>query len=316
MRDYATVGELIPGMAYLVRRLLENTSNDSFLRSKFADNLDAKILLANPADKLIKAKADQSAQEASLNKQDKTPDNTFTNEPLCDFTLKTHREAMTLAIKKLETNLGQDVFPVISGKEIKTSEIFERKNPSQTEQTIAKVHFANETLAQEAVSEAHKAYPKWRNTPAEERSQLVEKLADLILENRYELCAIEISEVGKTWQEADGDICEAIDFCRYYAQQMRQLNTPLRVGRAKGELSLYSYLPRGVCAVIAPWNFPLAILTGMVSAALVTGNTLVMKPAEQSSLIAKRLMDLLLEAGFPKDVVQFLPGEGKLLENF
>ncbi len=156
----------------------------------------------------------------------------------------------------------------------------------------------------------------WSKTPASERADLVDKLADIILKRRFELNSIEVLESGKPWVEADGDITEAIDFCRYYARHMRELSKPIRAGQVAGELSLYHYQPRGVCLVIAPWNFPLAIITGMVTAGLVTGNTVVMKPAEQSSLIAAKLMDMIQEAGFPKDVVSFLPGYGEEIGPF
>ncbi|MCB0357149.1 MAG: aldehyde dehydrogenase family protein, partial [Bdellovibrionales bacterium] len=126
-----------------------------------------------------------------------------------------------------------------------------------------------------------------------------------------ELCAVEVYEVGKTWHEADGDICEAIDFCRYYAREMKKLQAGQRVGHSKGEISNYHYVPRGPTLVIAPWNFPLAILTGMVTGALVTGNTVIMKPAEQSSITAAQLMRLIQISGFPEGVVTFLPGFGE-----
>ena len=163
------------------------------------------------------------------------------------------------------------------------------------------------------MSAAKKAQKDWRNTPAETRADLVDKLADLIKRDRYKLMSLQTLEVGKPWAEADGDITEAIDFCRYYARHMRKLSKPNKVGSALGENSHYHYIPKGVSAVIAPWNFPLAILTGMVAASLVTGNTVVIKPAEQSSVTASLLVEMLIEAGFPKNVFQYLPGDGEVV---
>jgi RHH-type proline utilization regulon transcriptional repressor/proline dehydrogenase/delta 1-pyrroline-5-carboxylate dehydrogenase len=140
---------------------------------------------------------------------------------------------------------------------------------------------------------------------------LLDKLAELLNRDRYQLIALEILEAGKQWEEADGDIAEAIDFCRYYAREMRRLAQPRRVGRAPGEVSLYQYRPRGVSVVIAPWNFPLAILCGMVAGSVVTGNTCVMKPAEQTCVIGAFLMRAIKEAGFPDGVVNFLSGYGE-----
>ncbi|MFU8807194.1 MAG: L-glutamate gamma-semialdehyde dehydrogenase, partial [Bradymonadaceae bacterium] len=133
---------------------------------------------------------------------------------------------------------------------------------------------------------------------------------------RDELAAWMVWEVGKTWREADGDVCEAIDFCEYYGREMIRLASPQRLGHIPGELNVLMYKPRGVTAVIAPWNFPLAILTGMVMAAAVTGNTVIMKPAEQSPVIAARLMECITAAGFPPGVINFLPGYGHEVGKF
>jgi RHH-type proline utilization regulon transcriptional repressor/proline dehydrogenase/delta 1-pyrroline-5-carboxylate dehydrogenase len=136
-------------------------------------------------------------------------------------------------------------------------------------------------------------------------------VADILKARRFELAAQQVLEVGKNWSEADGDVAEAIDFCRYYARDMKRISKPQRVGHAPGEVSYYHYQPRGVTLVIAPWNFPLAILAGMTVAAAVTGNTVIMKPAEQSSIVAAGFMEVLKEAGFPSGVVNFLPGLGE-----
>jgi RHH-type proline utilization regulon transcriptional repressor/proline dehydrogenase/delta 1-pyrroline-5-carboxylate dehydrogenase len=165
--------------------------------------------------------------------------------------------------------------------------------------------------AENAFQAASTAFKTWKKVPGIERAKILDRLADLMVRDRFQLIATQILEVGKPWAEADGDVAEAIDFCRYYARHQRELEKPLKVGNVPGESSLYHYQARGVNLVIAPWNFPLAILTGMAAAAAVTGNTVIMKPAEQSSIVAFGLMELIKEAGFPPGVINNLPGLGE-----
>ncbi len=300
VREYATIGELIPGMAYLVRRLLENTSNESFLRSKFAENVSTEVLLQNPTQNM---EATNGAPVSVAGQ--------FYNEPPLDFAIQNQREQMQNAIREWKARSGK-FYPVeINGQEIKTVRTLTVTNPSRTTEKLGQVYVASTREADMALDAARKALPTWSRMPAEERANLLDQLANKMQRDKFRLAALQTLEVGKGWHEADGDVAEAIDFCRYYALEMRRLASPRRVGRAPGEVSLYHYQPRGISLVIAPWNFPLAILTGMVSAALVTGNTVIMKPAEQSSIIASELMRLLKEVGFPKGVVSFLPGYGE-----
>lgn len=300
VREYATIGELIPGMAYLVRRLLENTSNESFLRSKFADNTSTDVLLKSPSEELTPS-----------NGQPDTTPGAFRNEAPVDFALPQAREAMLRALADWKKSLGR-VYPiVINNQEIKTARTIKSLNPSDTSQVIGEICAGTEKEAELAVQTAKTALGLWARTPVAERARLVDALADKMAAEKYRLAALQCLEVGKTWHEADGDVAEAIDFCRYYAMDMRKLAQPRRVGHAPGEVSMYEYQARGVSLVIAPWNFPLAILTGMVAASLVTGNSVIMKPAEQSSVIAAELMRMIREVGFPKGVVSFLPGYGE-----
>jgi len=299
VREYATIGELIPGMAYLVRRLLENTSNESFLRSKFADNVSAEVLLKNPGDNLESSDANPKRNGR------------FYNEPPADFAIPAQREAMISALKDWRGRLGHTYPGVINGQQTKASRVMPRLNPSNTGETVGSTQALAVNDAEQAIQFAKKALPKWAARPVEERCQMLETLAAKMQKDKFKLSALQVLEVGKGWREADGDVAEAIDFCRYYAQEMRKLASPRKMGAVPGEVSLYHYQPRGVAVVIAPWNFPLAILTGMVAAALVTGNTVVMKPAEQSSITGAELMRLLRESGFPPDVVHFVPGFGE-----
>lgn len=299
LREYAPVGELIPGMAYLVRRLLENSSNESWLRGKFADNKSTTELLKDPAQGLTPTSATPPKKPR------------FYNEPLRDFAVEADRRKMQQALNEVQAGFPVNVPLVIGGKEMRSEKIFERVNPSHKNQIIGRIQMASVEQAEQAMQTAQQAYTSWKKVPAEKRAQLVDKLADIMVRDRFKLMATQVFEVGKPWAEADGDIAEAIDFCRYYARHMRELARPLRQGAAPGELSQYIYKSRGVTAVIAPWNFPLAILCGMVTAAAVSGNTVVMKPAEQSTVVAWGLMKMIQEAGFPAGVINFLPGYGE-----
>lgn len=302
LREYATVGELIPGMAYLVRRLLENTSNQSFLRSKYSDHEDNKVLLQDPAAKM-KITTGQLQQKPNL----------FYNQSLIDYKNLEQRQAFKQAMQSVKSQLPVVVPIHIDGKNIETNNLFTRENPSVPDQVVCQFHIADKKIADQAVNSAKLKFDEWRRTPASQRAEYLDKLADLMTERRNELAAIEVFEVGKPWAEADGDITEAIDFCRYYAGQMREISIGQKVGHALGEHSHYHYIPRGVSLVIAPWNFPLAILTGMVAASLVTGNTVVVKPAEQSTLTAYKLIEMLNDIGLPKGVVNFVPGYGEVI---
>ena len=300
VREYATIGELIPGMAYLVRRLLENTSNESFLRSKFADNVSTDVLLRNPLDELVRT-----------NGQPHVTGDVFANEAPVDFAILENRARMVQALTDWKARLGRTYPLVINGQEIKTARTIPRLNPSATAELVGQVSAATNQDAELAVKVAKEAFPTWNQTAVPERARLLLALADKMVADKFRLISLQCLEVGKGWSEADGDVAEAIDFCRYYAKEMLKLGVPRRMGSVPGEVSLYQHRGRGISLVIAPWNFPLAILTGMVSASLVTGNSVIMKPAEQSSIIAAELMRMIREVGFPKGVVSYLPGYGE-----
>ncbi|MAE74364.1 MAG: 1-pyrroline-5-carboxylate dehydrogenase [Bdellovibrionaceae bacterium] len=299
VREYATVGELIPGMAYLVRRLLENTSNESFLKNKFADNVPTEDLMRAPKTHLVKSEA-------------YIPDLIrFNNHPLYDFAKKDPRDRMHQALERVRAKLPIQSPVVIDNQILTTNETLSSVCPFDPSLVIGTFAKATNEQAEQAVQSAKQAGKDWSLKMIGERALVLNRLAEIIEKNRDDLIALEVFEVGKTWSEADGDITEAIDFLKYYARDILRVGVSERVGHVPGEVSLYHYRPRGVTAVIAPWNFPLAILTGMVSAAIVTGNTVVMKPAEQSTIIAWKLMEMLQEAGCPKGVVNFLPGLGE-----
>lgn len=299
VRIYTPFGELIPGMAYLVRRLLENTSNDSFLRQSFRENVSLEDLLMSPT--AVGKKTPPPEEE---------PAPEFQNEPHSDFSKKEVREAMQEALEDVESQLGAEYSLIINGRAIDGKTTIQSKNPSNKSQVVGSVAAASADQAVEAIEAARRAFGRWSREKVNYRCEYVELVANEMRNRRYELAAWMVYESGKPWADADADVAEAIDFCMYYAHQMRRLAVP-RQCDLPGEENTYIYRPRGVAVVIAPWNFPLAILTGMTVAALVTGNTVVMKPAEQSPVIAAKLMEIFQNAGIPDGVVNYLPGIGE-----
>jgi RHH-type transcriptional regulator, proline utilization regulon repressor / proline dehydrogenase / delta 1-pyrroline-5-carboxylate dehydrogenase len=234
----------------------------------------------------------------------------FENEPHTDFSRKEHREALQAALEDVAGRLGQDYDLVIDGKAVSSRKSIISVNPSHKSQTVGTVAAATKDQADQAVRTARRAFEQWRKVEPSHRAEYLELIAAGMRNRRFELCAWMVYECGKTWADADGDVAEAIDFCMYYAQQMRLLSVPVQCDYP-GEENAYFYRPRGVAVIIAPWNFPLAILTGMSVAAMVAGNTVIMKPAEQSSIVAARLMEIISEAGIPEGVVSYLPGVGE-----
>ncbi|MEK7337258.1 MAG: proline dehydrogenase family protein, partial [Nitrospirota bacterium] len=295
VRLYTPVGRLLPGMAYLVRRLLENTSNESFLRKEYVESQSLSTLLAPPV------LSSSSPMTSSPTSDD------FVNEPHRDFSKAASRAAMQEAISKVRSQTGHSWES--PHREIRlTGPFLESRNPARPDEVVALVPSAAFPDVAAAVDLAVASAAEWRGCPAAERVAVMQRAAALMRERRNELAAWEIIEVGKPWREADADVAEAIDFLEFYARHMDRLASPLQLGHYPGERNHRVYAPRGVAAVIAPWNFPLAIPTGMVSAALVTGNTVLFKPSERSPLMGRLLTDILREAGVPSGVLICVPG--------
>src|SRR5438309_2270835 len=326
VREYCPVGELLPGMSYLVRRLLENTSNEGFLRAKFSEHVSAAQLLRDP-NELVNGnlwpgsptrattpnrKPDGYAPEdgASLAAPH---DDIYENSPLVNFVHKESQEQMQAALRDVRNRFGRKFPLVINGEKIWTDKLTPSVNPSAPNEIVGYAAEAGIPEAERAVKAARDAFGKWSRTPFEERARLLERAAAILDRRRYELSALEVFEVGKPWAEADGDIREAIDFCHFYAHQMRLIGRPRLTQQVPGEESYQHYWPRGVALVIAPWNFPMAILCGMVSAALVTGNTVIMKPSEQSLNIGAMLMEIFEEAVVTPGVLNFLNWHGSVI---
>ncbi|PYL58023.1 MAG: L-glutamate gamma-semialdehyde dehydrogenase [Verrucomicrobia bacterium] len=315
VREYCPVGELLPGMSYLVRRLLENTSNEGFLRAKFSDNVSEKILLRDP-NRLVRENPDSVSKDRHLldgASLDVPPGDVYENAPLVNFAYQQSQEEMRAALRQVRARLGKKYPLVIGGERVWINRTTASLNPSAPDEIVGDVAAAGIPEAERAVKTARDAFAKWSRTPFEERARLLERAAAIMERRRYELSALEVFEVGKPWAEADSDIREAMDFCLFYAQQMRRIGRPRLTQHVPGEESYYHYWPRGVALVIAPWNFPIAILCGMATAALVTGNTVIMKPAEQSAVCGAMLMEIFEEAGVPPGVLNFLPGHGSVI---
>ncbi|PYK75162.1 MAG: L-glutamate gamma-semialdehyde dehydrogenase, partial [Verrucomicrobia bacterium] len=220
---------------------------------------------------------------------------------------------MQSALREVRKCFGEKYPLVIGGEKVWTYELTPSVNPSAPDEIVGYGSEAGIPEAERAVKAARAAFGNWSLTPFEERTRLLERTADILERRRFELSAVEVFEVGKPWNEADADIREAIDFCRFYAQQMRRLGRPKLTQQVPGEESYHHYWPRGVAFVIAPWNFPMAILCGMASAAVVTGNTVIMKPSEQSIVCGAMLMQVFEEAGVPPGVLNFLSGHGSVI---
>jgi RHH-type proline utilization regulon transcriptional repressor/proline dehydrogenase/delta 1-pyrroline-5-carboxylate dehydrogenase len=311
VRVYTPYGQLLPGMAYLVRRLLENTANTSFLRASFAENVPEEKLLMNPT--LLKDEVGRMKDEKECMHSDSSfilHPSSFSNESLADFSQEENRLKMQKALAEVRRQLGRSYPLVINGKKVITSETIDSINPSHLREIVGKCGQATPNDAQAAIEAARAAFPSWRDVDPYTRAHYFVKAAGLARKRRFELAAWQVHECAKNWREADSDVAEAIDYMEYYAAQMRRLATPSTCN-LPGEDNAYFYEPRGVAVIIAPWNFPMAILCGMTTAALVTGNTAVMKPAEQSSVIAAKLMEIYEEAGLPPGVVNYLPGIGE-----
>jgi 1-pyrroline-5-carboxylate dehydrogenase len=234
----------------------------------------------------------------------------FRNEPLTDFTKEANAAGMRAAIQKVKDELGREYPLVIGGERIKTDSKFDSINPASRTQVVGKFQKATKELATRAVEEAKKAFQTWRKVPAEERAQLLFRVAELMRARKHELSAWMIHEVAKSWPEADGDTAEAIDFLEFYAREMLRYAAPQPLTKIAGEENNLEYIPLGVGAIIPPWNFPLAIMAGMTAAAVVTGNTVVLKPSSDAPTIAYKFFELLEEAGMPPGVVNFMTGSG------
>ncbi len=237
----------------------------------------------------------------------------FSNEPVTDFSRPANREAIEKALSDVHAQLGREYDLLVAGRREKTADKLKSLNPSQPSEVVGVHSKATAALAKEAVESAYAYFPEWSRTPAETRAEMLLKAGDLLRKRKLEFDAWLVYEAGKTWPEADADVSEAIDFCEYYARQMLRLARPDPLVQMPGEKDELHYLPLGVGVIVPPWNFPLAIMVGMTTAALVSGNTVVIKPSSDTPTIAAKFAEVLLEAGFPPKSFSMLVGSGAVV---
>jgi RHH-type proline utilization regulon transcriptional repressor/proline dehydrogenase/delta 1-pyrroline-5-carboxylate dehydrogenase len=314
VRVYAPVGDLVPGMAYLVRRLLENTSNEGFVRQRVVEGTALEELVRPPRVASLPGPPPPAVRP------DTDPDapDRYAPEPVAEWHRAGVRSGMGAALVEVGWAVDAGVLQVpglIGDERVRTGRTLASVDPDRPDVVVAEAVACGATEADAAVAAARQAAEAWRRTPATERAAVAFRAAAELRHRRAELAALEVREAGKPWGEADADVCEAIDFCEYYGREALRLEergaTGASVQSPPGEANRLTYVGRGVAAVIAPWNFPLAIPCGMTMAALVAGNAVVLKPAEQTPAVAWQLVEALHRAGLPPGVLSFLPGLGE-----
>lgn len=237
----------------------------------------------------------------------------FINEPFTDFTIEENKKAMRLALDKVKRELGQEYPLYIGSRKVVTEDKIKSINPGNVDEVVGFVSKASKELAEEAMQAALKTFETWKKVSPAERAEYLFKAARLMRERKHEFSALLVYESGKNWAEADADTAEAIDFMEFYAREMIRLsetNIHQPLTKLAGEDNRMTYIPLGVGVVIPPWNFPLAICVGMTTAAVVSGNTVLLKPASTTPIIAHKFVALMEEVGLPAGVINFIPGSG------
>ncbi len=315
VRLYAPYGNMVPGMGYLVRRLLENTANESFLRQSFAEDAQIDRLLEDPAVTAVRERAARSEKRRpAATGPGGLP--RFSNEAMVDFTRPDHRAEFPKVLAKVRSAAGRNYPLYIDGREVLTRELFDTVNPNKPGELLGKISQAGVEEVSLAIAAAKKAFPAWRDTSPRDRANYLLKSAEIARKRLFELSAWQVLEIGKQWDQAYADVTEAIDFLEYYAREMLRYGEPQRIGNAPGEINHYFYEPKGIAAVISPWNFPLAISLGMAAAAIVTGNTVIFKPSNITGIIGWNLVEIFREAGLPAGVFNYIPGKGSLIGDY
>jgi 1-pyrroline-5-carboxylate dehydrogenase len=238
------------------------------------------------------------------------PTTPFKNEPLTDFGNAENARKMKAALTKVRAELGREYDMVIGEKLIKTTEKIKSVNPARPSEVVGIFQSAGREHVEPAIQSAQQAFESWKRTTVEQRASLIHTVAGILRERKFEFAAWMVFEVGKNWAEADADVAETIDFAEFYAREALRLAQAKTPTQLPGEADRLIYIPLGVAAVIPPWNFPCAIMAGMTMAAIVTGNTVVLKPSHDSPAIAAKFFEVLQEAGLPDGVVNFCPGSG------
>ncbi len=304
-RVYAPVGNHKDLLPYLVRRLLENGANTSFVNRIVDESVDVEDIIADPV---------VAARQSGFSPHPRI------QAPASMFADRTNSKGINLPDPNVSVPLLQAMdavidkeyraVPVIAGKK-QSGEPTPSINPAHTDERVGICELADSSMVKEAIGSAQSAQVAWDRKGGPARAELLERVAELFEANGPELMALCVREAGKTLPDSIAELREAVDFLRYYAAEARrQFAEPVLLPGPTGERNMLGLRGRGVFACISPWNFPLAIFTGQVTAALAAGNAVIAKPAEQTPLIAARAIDLFYEAGVPRDVLQFVPGDG------
>ncbi len=237
----------------------------------------------------------------------------FKNHPLTDFSVEANRQKQAAALNEVKAQFDKTYALYIDGQDVETGDILRSYNPCQKDQVVGSFHKAGQEQAEQAIQAANRAFETWRFVAPAERADLLLRAAEVMRRRQFELNAWMIVETGKNWVEADADTAEAIDFLEFYAREMLRYSEQQPLTPVAGERNEMIYIPLGAGAVIPPWNFPLAILTGMSSAAIVAGNTVVLKPASDSPVIGYKFLEIMQEVGLPAGVLNYLPGSGAVI---
>jgi RHH-type proline utilization regulon transcriptional repressor/proline dehydrogenase/delta 1-pyrroline-5-carboxylate dehydrogenase len=311
LRIYCPYGDLLQGMGYLIRRLLENTSNDSFLKQGFGDRASYDRLLANPGDaRPPSAPLPQRHYQDTFEEESMSG---FENAVNTGFGSAANSDKLSAAIAAARKHAGAKHPLLIGGEHVTTTEWIESTNPAHPHEIIGYVAKAGAAHADQAVAAATRALERWSHRSPFERADIVRKLGTLLEEHRFELAAALVIGIGKNFPQADAEITEAVDYCNYHAALVEQFARRPRRRNVPGEDNVLVYDPCGVCALICSFDFPLALLAGMTTAAVVAGNTTVVKPSSSAPVIAARFVALCQEAGMPAGVISFVPGPGEIV---
>ncbi|NWQ43729.1 L-glutamate gamma-semialdehyde dehydrogenase [Bacillus sp. EB106-08-02-XG196] len=240
----------------------------------------------------------------------------YTHEPFTNFADETNKQAFQQALSYVQSQLGKEYPVVIGGESITTDKKIQSINPANKEEVIGSVSMADQELAEKAMQTALAAFESWKKWKPEHRANILFRAAAMLRRRKHEFSAYLVKEAGKPWKEADADTAEAIDFIEYYGRQMLRVKEGFPVQSRDGEYNQYHYIPLGVGIIISPFNFPLAIMAGTTVAAIVSGNTVLLKPANSTPIVAAKFVELMHEAGLPNGVLNFVPGSGAQIGDY
>lgn len=306
---YAPVGAYEELLPYLVRRMLENGANSSFVNQIYDKEINPENVAIDPVEK---AKNNEFKQHPKIPLPSNLFGNVRKNSAGIDFNNPPIIEELIKNVFLIFANKKYFSAPLIAGDKYKKSSAHDVVNPAMNDDVVGSVHFSTPDLIEKTINTATLGHQIWSNTPSQNRAEVLEKIADLLEANKQELMSLCIREGGRTLKDAHDEVREAVDFCRYYAMYGRRdfIESGRNLTSPTGESNVYKLESRGIFICISPWNFPIAIYTGQIVAALMAGNSVIAKPAEQTSLTGYYIAQLILKAGVPSEAFTFLPGDG------